>query len=99
MPFQDFQLSPISYPLDSLPLTVYVLSHQSPGIAVVIFSQTLGGSVFLAVAQTIFSHSLATSLAKYAPTVSVRIAKIHISWLLFSFQFDSLKIILTLQLK
>ncbi|KAL9117428.1 MAG: hypothetical protein Q9187_006037 [Circinaria calcarea] len=46
--------------------------QQNPiGIALVVFSQTLGGSIFLAFAQAIFSHSLVTSLAKYAPTVSV----------------------------
>ncbi|TVY33440.1 Efflux pump [Lachnellula subtilissima] len=45
--------------------------QQNPiGIALIVFSQTLGGSVFLAFAQTIFSHSLITNLARYAPIVS-----------------------------
>jgi hypothetical protein len=40
-------------------------------MALVVFSQTLGGSLFLAFAQTIFSHSLSTGIAKYAPNVNV----------------------------
>ncbi|KAF2425518.1 efflux pump [Tothia fuscella] len=44
--------------------------QQNPiGMALVGFSQTLGGSIFLSLAQTIFSRSLIDGLAQYAPGV------------------------------
>jgi membrane-bound metal-dependent hydrolase YbcI (DUF457 family) len=39
------------------------------GVSLAIFSQTFGGALFLAFAQTIFSHSLIAGLQKYASTV------------------------------
>jgi hypothetical protein len=65
----------MSYSVENLPMTLYMLTRQPLGIALVVFSQTLGGAIFLAFAQTIFSHSLVTGLAEYAPTVSVRIQR------------------------
>lgn len=38
------------------------------GIAMVIFSQTLGGAIFISVAQNVFQNQLIVNLAKYAPT-------------------------------
>jgi hypothetical protein len=39
----------------------------SVGMALLIFSQTFGGALFLSFAQLIFSHSLKKGLAEYAP--------------------------------
>jgi hypothetical protein len=39
-------------------------------MSLVVFAQTFGGALFLAFAQTIFSHGLTSNLAKYAPTVN-----------------------------
>ena len=38
------------------------------GLALVIFSQTLGGAIFISVAQNVFQNQLLANLAKYAPT-------------------------------
>jgi hypothetical protein len=38
-------------------------------MALVAFSQTFGGSVFLTISETILTNSLTTNLAKYAPDV------------------------------
>lgn len=42
-------------------------------MSLIVFSQTFGGSLFLAFAQTIFSHSLVSGLKSYAPTVDAQI--------------------------
>ncbi|PKX94105.1 MDR family MFS transporter [Aspergillus novofumigatus IBT 16806] len=39
------------------------------GTAAVMFFQTLGGALFIAVAQSVFQNGLISGLAKYAPTV------------------------------
>ncbi len=39
-------------------------------MALVIFSQTFGGSIFLAIAQTILNNGLAETLPKFAPNVT-----------------------------
>jgi hypothetical protein len=39
----------------------------SVGMALLIFSQTFGGALFLSFAELIFSHSLVKGLAEYAP--------------------------------
>lgn len=44
----------------------------SIGIALVIFSQTFGGAIFLALAQTDFTNSLAKALPSLAPGVDVQ---------------------------
>jgi hypothetical protein len=41
-------------------------------MAFVAFSQTLGGSLFVTFANTIFGHSLVSGLEKYAPTVDAQ---------------------------
>lgn len=38
-------------------------------MSILVFSQTFGGAVFLTFAQTIFTHSLASALTTYAPSV------------------------------
>ncbi len=38
-------------------------------MSVLVFSQTFGGTIFLAFAQLIFSHGLIDGLRQYAPTV------------------------------
>jgi hypothetical protein len=45
-------------------------SQNSVGVSLLVFCQTFGGAIFLAFAQTIFSHGLDSGLAKYAPTVN-----------------------------
>lgn len=49
---------------NSIPPTMVPIS-----MALVAFSQTFGGSVFLTIGETILSNSLVTNLAKYAPDV------------------------------
>jgi hypothetical protein len=44
----------------------------SVGMALVGFSQSFGGALFLTFAQIIFSHSLVSGLAEYAPTVDAK---------------------------
>jgi hypothetical protein len=39
-------------------------------MSILVFSQTFGGAVFLAIAQLIFSHGLISGLHEYAPTVN-----------------------------
>lgn len=41
-------------------------------MSLVVFSQTFGGTIFLTIAETIFSHGLISGLEKYAPTVDVQ---------------------------
>ena len=41
-------------------------------MALIVFTQTFGGTLFLTFAQTIFSHSLVNGLKEYAPTVDVQ---------------------------
>jgi hypothetical protein len=41
-------------------------------MALIRFSQTFGGSMLLTFANTIFSHSLVSGLANYAPTVDAK---------------------------
>ncbi|KAJ5325883.1 uncharacterized protein N7506_008985 [Penicillium brevicompactum] len=38
------------------------------GLAIVIFSQTLGGAIFISVAQNVFQNQLIANLAEYAPS-------------------------------
>ena len=42
-------------------------------MSLVMFSQTIGGAVFLTIANTIFTQSLATELPKYAPDVDPQV--------------------------
>jgi hypothetical protein len=42
---------------------------MSAAMAIMSFSQTLGGAVFLAVAQAIFIQALPANLSRYAPAV------------------------------
>jgi hypothetical protein len=50
-----------------------LLPAQLPiGMALIMFTQTFGGGLFLAFAQTIFSHGLADGLAKFAPTIDAQ---------------------------
>jgi hypothetical protein len=42
-------------------------------MSILVFSQTLGGAIFLAFAQLIFSHGLISGLQEYAPTVNPEI--------------------------
>ncbi|KAF2103662.1 efflux pump [Rhizodiscina lignyota] len=44
--------------------------QNAVGMALIMFCQTFGGSLFLSFAQTIFDHSLIASLHKYAPAVN-----------------------------
>lgn len=46
-------------------------SQNAIGMSLVVFSQTFGGSIWLAVAQTAFSSSLNKALHQNAPNVSV----------------------------
>ncbi|KAE8445747.1 hypothetical protein EG329_012926 [Mollisiaceae sp. DMI_Dod_QoI] len=43
------------------------------GMSVLVFSQTFGGAIFLAVSQLIFSHGLISGLQEYAPNVNPEI--------------------------
>ncbi|TEA10097.1 Efflux pump mlcE [Colletotrichum sidae] len=47
-------------------------SMLSVSMATLVFSQTLGGAVFLTVAQLIFSQGLGRNLTKYAPSVDAK---------------------------
>lgn len=42
-------------------------------MSILVFSQTFGGAIFLAIAQLIFSHGLISGLQEYAPTVNPEI--------------------------
>lgn len=42
-------------------------------MSILVFSQTFGGAIFLAVAQLIFSHGLISGLEEYAPNVKPEI--------------------------
>jgi hypothetical protein len=42
-------------------------------MSILVFSQTFGGTLFLAFAQTVFSHALVDGLKKYAPTVNAEV--------------------------
>jgi hypothetical protein len=42
------------------------------GMALITFTQTFGGGLSLAIAQTIFSHGIVTGLEKFAPTVNIQ---------------------------
>lgn len=46
-------------------------SDQSLGLAVVLFGQDFGPSVFVSVAQTIFTNRLSTNLGRLAPNLDV----------------------------
>ncbi|KUJ12632.1 MFS multidrug transporter [Mollisia scopiformis] len=48
-------------------------AENSIGMALLIFAQQFGGSVWLAVASTIFTNGLNKSLAKYAPEVDPKV--------------------------
>lgn len=43
---------------------------MSISVSILTFTQTFGGSVFLSIAQTVFTTSLHTTIPKYAPDVS-----------------------------
>jgi len=45
-------------------------SETPVGMSILVFSQTFGGAIFLAVAQLIFSHGLDSGLQEYAPNVN-----------------------------
>ncbi|KAK6007776.1 hypothetical protein QM012_004590 [Aureobasidium pullulans] len=45
-------------------------SQASVAMSLLIFSQTFGGALFLALAQTVFNTGLASALQKYAPEVA-----------------------------
>ncbi|CAG8951101.1 hypothetical protein HYFRA_00006499 [Hymenoscyphus fraxineus] len=45
--------------------------HNAVALALIVFMQNLGGAVFLALAQTIFTTDLRSGLARFAPTVDV----------------------------
>lgn len=51
--------------------TVLPPKQTSIGIAIVLFFQTLGGTVFLSVGELIFSNSLTAGLNGFAPTVDI----------------------------
>lgn len=42
-------------------------------MSILVFSQTFGGAIFLAIAQLIFSHGLLNGLHAYAPTVNAEV--------------------------
>lgn len=42
------------------------------GMTLLIFGQTFGGAVFLALAQTVFNHSLVAHIKEHAPTVDAQ---------------------------
>jgi hypothetical protein len=44
--------------------------QNSVGMSLVVFAQTFGGSLFIAFAQTIFSHGLVSGLEQYAPNTN-----------------------------
>lgn len=46
---------------------------NSIGLALLVFSQTFGGSLWLTFAQIIFSNGLVSGLKAYAPTVDVNV--------------------------
>jgi len=49
--------------------TVLPPSSISTGLAAVIFSQTMGGAIFVSVAQTAFTNKLVSSLRTHVPTL------------------------------
>jgi hypothetical protein len=42
-------------------------------MSILVFSQTFGGAIFLAIAQLIFSHGLISGLEEYVPTINPEI--------------------------
>jgi hypothetical protein len=42
-------------------------------MSILVFSQTFGGAIFLAIAQLIFSHGLISGLQEFAPTLNPEI--------------------------
>lgn len=53
------------------------LSDESNAIALslLVFMQTFGGAIFLAIAETIFSQKLAAGLSRYAPDVNAALVQ------------------------
>ncbi|KAK8125837.1 uncharacterized protein PG998_001596 [Apiospora kogelbergensis] len=49
---------------------VLSMADVPTGTAIVVFSQTVGGSLFISVGQSIFTNQLVKSLAAYVPTLS-----------------------------
>lgn len=49
--------------------TVLEIADVPTGTSLVVFSQTLGGALFVAVAQTVFSNGLVSYVAKYVPQI------------------------------
>lgn len=47
--------------------------HDIPiGIAIITFAQSLGGALFISIAQNVFQNRLVASISQYAPTVDPR---------------------------
>jgi hypothetical protein len=53
--------------------TVLDIKDVPTGTSVVIFLQTLGGALFVSVAQNVFTNKLVADLAKYVPTLDPKI--------------------------
>jgi hypothetical protein len=53
--------------------TVLDISDVPTGTAVLIFLQTLGGALFVSVAQNVFSNKLISGIAQYAPGLDPKI--------------------------
>jgi hypothetical protein len=53
--------------------TVLNLSDVPTGTAVVVFSQSLGGALFVSVSQSVFQNQLVTNLIKSVPNVDPKI--------------------------
>lgn len=50
--------------------TVLSLQDIPVGIAIITFSQSLSGALFISIAQNVFQNRLVTSLTQYAPRIS-----------------------------
>lgn len=53
--------------------TVLDISDVPTGTAVLIFLQTLGGALFVSIAQNVFSNKLISGIAQYAPGLDPKI--------------------------
>jgi hypothetical protein len=53
--------------------TVLDISQVPIGTSVIIFLQTLGGALFVSVAENIFTNKLVQDLAKYAPSIDPKV--------------------------
>ncbi|CAG8975255.1 hypothetical protein HYALB_00007955 [Hymenoscyphus albidus] len=66
---QGLAMQMASYPQESP--NICLEEHNAVALALIVFMQNLGGAVFLALAQTIFTTDLRSGLARFAPTVDV----------------------------